>query len=73
MTSTPWNGNSWGVGDLKQKCHLPGGGGGVWIIQIVRCCRKYSGVESERTVSKFRKEKKRNLFSFVHVLHKGGT
>ena len=29
MTSTPWNGNSKGIGGLKQKCPLVGGGGGM--------------------------------------------
>ena len=28
MTSTPWNGNSWWMGDLRQKCPLSVGGGG---------------------------------------------
>ena len=28
MTSTPWNGNSWRMGDLRQKCPLSVGGGG---------------------------------------------
>ena len=73
MTSTPWNGNSWWMGDLRQKCPLSvREGGRVWIIQFVKYCGKYSGVESERTVSKWRKEKK-NLFSSVHILHKAGA
>ena len=49
------------------------GEGRVWIIQFVKCCQKYSGIESERTVFNCRKEKKRNLFSFVHILLKAGA
>ena len=38
MTSTPWNGNSKGVGGLKQKCPPWGGGGEVWIFSGTTHC-----------------------------------
>ena len=107
MTITPWNGNSWRIGDLRQKCPLSGGGGGgeyglynlsniVENILALNPKGLYLSVEKKKKetcfllftysikrvheirmfrvpVSKCRKEKKRNLFSFVHVLHKVGT
>ena len=38
MTSTSWNGNSSGVGALKQKCPPSGVGGGVWIFSGTTHC-----------------------------------
>lgn len=34
MTNTPWNGNSWRIGDLRQKCPLSGGGGEYGLYNL---------------------------------------
>ena len=42
----------------------------ILFHSVCQMLAKYSGVESERTVSKFRKRK---LLSCVHVIYQAGT
>ena len=44
MMMTPWNGNSKGVGGLKQKCPPWGGGGGMDIFWNYTLCLLWEGV-----------------------------
>ena len=76
MTSTPWNGNSWRMGDLRQKCPLSvggGGGGGEYGLYNLSNIVENILALNPKELYLSEEKKKKSLFSSVHVLHKAGA
>ena len=76
MTSTPWNGNSWRMGDLRQKRPLSvggGGGGGEYGLYNLSNIVENILALNPKELYLSEEKKKKNLFSSVHVLHKAGA